>query len=179
MIVAEEDPVFRTLVLILDASLRFGNLRRYPAPACSCNWHASPPLKECEETCDNRDLRHHLPRWSTSPTGPRRTSALTSTLQTGKLLHLGDSVPSGPCTRNRQGRDELIHDLAATRFLPNGVHAGKREQGRGHGRADLPTQAGFDEDVRGGISMAVREAMINAVLHGNAYDPAKRVNSVV
>ena len=37
-------------------------------------------------------------------------------------------------------------------------------------------QAGFDEDTRGGISMAVREGMINAVLHGNAYDPAKRVN---
>ena len=37
-------------------------------------------------------------------------------------------------------------------------------------------QAGFDEDTRGGISMSVREAMINAVLHGNAYDPAKRVN---
>ena len=28
----------------------------------------------------------------------------------------------------------------------------------------------------GGISMAVREAMINAVLHGNGYDPTKRVN---
>ncbi len=38
------------------------------------------------------------------------------------------------------------------------------------------SQSGFDEDMRGGISMAVREAMINAVLHGNAYDPAKRVN---
>jgi serine/threonine-protein kinase RsbW len=38
------------------------------------------------------------------------------------------------------------------------------------------SQAGFDEDTRGGISMAVREGMINAVLHGNAYDPAKRVN---
>jgi serine/threonine-protein kinase RsbW len=38
------------------------------------------------------------------------------------------------------------------------------------------SQSGFDEDTRGGISMAVREAMINAVLHGNAYDPAKRVN---
>jgi len=37
-------------------------------------------------------------------------------------------------------------------------------------------QAGFDEDTRGGISMAVREGMINAVQHGNAYDPAKRVN---
>jgi serine/threonine-protein kinase RsbW len=40
----------------------------------------------------------------------------------------------------------------------------------------LAAQAGFDEDLRDGISMAVREAMINAVLHGNAYDAAKRVN---
>ena len=40
----------------------------------------------------------------------------------------------------------------------------------------IATQAGLDEDIRSGISMAVREAMINAVLHGNAYDPAKRVN---
>jgi len=40
----------------------------------------------------------------------------------------------------------------------------------------LATQAGFDEDVRDGIAMSVREAMINAVLHGNAYDPDKRVN---
>ena len=40
----------------------------------------------------------------------------------------------------------------------------------------VAAQVGFDEDVRGGIAMAVREAMINAVLHGNAYDPAKRVN---
>ena len=37
------------------------------------------------------------------------------------------------------------------------------------------SQAGFDEDVRGGISMAVREAMINAVMHGNGYSPDKRV----
>jgi serine/threonine-protein kinase RsbW len=40
----------------------------------------------------------------------------------------------------------------------------------------IAAQAGIDEDTRGGISMAVREAMINAVLHGNAYDAAKRVN---
>ncbi len=37
------------------------------------------------------------------------------------------------------------------------------------------SQAGFDEDARGGISMAVREAMINAVMHGNGYSPDKRV----
>jgi serine/threonine-protein kinase RsbW len=38
------------------------------------------------------------------------------------------------------------------------------------------SQAGFDEDARGGISMAVREAMINAVMHGNGYSPDKRVS---
>jgi serine/threonine-protein kinase RsbW len=37
-------------------------------------------------------------------------------------------------------------------------------------------RAGLDVDTRSGVSMAVREAMINAVLHGNAYDTAKRVN---
>jgi len=37
-------------------------------------------------------------------------------------------------------------------------------------------RAGIDEDTRSGVSMAVREAMINAVLHGNAYDANKRVN---
>ena len=40
----------------------------------------------------------------------------------------------------------------------------------------LAAQAGLDEDVRGGVSMAVREGMINAILHGNAYAPEKRVN---
>ncbi len=40
----------------------------------------------------------------------------------------------------------------------------------------IAAQAGIDEDTRSGVSMAVREAMINAILHGNGYDPAKRVN---
>jgi len=40
----------------------------------------------------------------------------------------------------------------------------------------IASQAGLDEDVRSGLSMAVREGMINAILHGNAYDPGKRVN---
>src|SRR5215472_9930209 len=33
---------------------------------------------------------------------------------------------------------------------------------------------GFDEDAQHHISMAVREAAVNAVLHGNAYDPNKK-----
>ncbi len=36
-------------------------------------------------------------------------------------------------------------------------------------------EAGFDDEEIVQISMAVREAAINAVLHGNAYDPSKKV----
>jgi len=36
-------------------------------------------------------------------------------------------------------------------------------------------RAGIPEDDRYQISMAVREATVNAVMHGNAYDPAKHV----
>jgi serine/threonine-protein kinase RsbW len=36
-------------------------------------------------------------------------------------------------------------------------------------------KAGFDEDNCLRISMAVREAAVNAVLHGNAYDPNKKM----
>lgn len=36
-------------------------------------------------------------------------------------------------------------------------------------------EAGFDDEEIMQISMAVREAAINAVLHGNAYDPSKKV----
>ncbi len=36
----------------------------------------------------------------------------------------------------------------------------------------MAAEAGFGEDEIMQISMAVREAAVNAVLHGNAYDPA-------
>jgi serine/threonine-protein kinase RsbW len=39
----------------------------------------------------------------------------------------------------------------------------------------LATEAGFDEDEVMRIAMAVREAAVNAVLHGNGYDPQKKV----
>lgn len=40
----------------------------------------------------------------------------------------------------------------------------------------MAMRTGFDEDEAGRISMAVREATVNAVLHGNHYDPNKRVS---
>src|SRR5215467_12673360 len=39
----------------------------------------------------------------------------------------------------------------------------------------VAAESGFGEDEVMQISMAVREAAVNAVLHGNAYDPEKKV----
>jgi len=41
--------------------------------------------------------------------------------------------------------------------------------------AEVAAKSGFDEDECGRISMAVREATVNAILHGNHYDLSKRV----
>jgi serine/threonine-protein kinase RsbW len=40
----------------------------------------------------------------------------------------------------------------------------------------LAGEAGLDEDERFHVTMAVREAAVNAVLHGNDYDPAKHID---
>ena len=39
----------------------------------------------------------------------------------------------------------------------------------------LAGDAGLDEDERFHVTMAVREAALNAVLHGNEYDPDKHI----
>lgn len=41
----------------------------------------------------------------------------------------------------------------------------------------LARTSGLDEDQTFQITMAVREAAINAVLHGNAYDPGKKITA--
>ena len=41
----------------------------------------------------------------------------------------------------------------------------------------LAGEAGLDEEERFRVTMAVREAAVNAVLHGNDYDPAKQVTA--
>jgi serine/threonine-protein kinase RsbW len=40
----------------------------------------------------------------------------------------------------------------------------------------IASDAGFDDEEVMRIAMAVREAAVNAVLHGNAYDPGKKVS---
>lgn len=39
----------------------------------------------------------------------------------------------------------------------------------------LAQKSGLDEDSVFRVAMAVREAAVNAVLHGNAYDPQKKI----
>ncbi len=39
----------------------------------------------------------------------------------------------------------------------------------------LAQKSGLDEDRIFQVTMAVREAAVNAVLHGNAYDPQKKI----
>lgn len=39
----------------------------------------------------------------------------------------------------------------------------------------LALQAGFEEDDASQLAMVAREAAVNAVLHGNKYDPQKKV----
>ncbi len=41
----------------------------------------------------------------------------------------------------------------------------------------LAAEAGLDEEERFHVAMAAREAAVNAVLHGNEYDPAKRISA--
>jgi serine/threonine-protein kinase RsbW len=39
----------------------------------------------------------------------------------------------------------------------------------------MAVEAGLDEDERFHLTMAIREAAVNAVLHGNEYDPSKLI----
>ena len=41
--------------------------------------------------------------------------------------------------------------------------------------SQLANESGLDEDTVQRIEMAVREAAVNAVYHGNAYDPTKKM----
>jgi len=43
----------------------------------------------------------------------------------------------------------------------------------------MATEAGLDDDLRFHITMAVHEATVNAVLHGNDYDSSKMINVVL
>jgi serine/threonine-protein kinase RsbW len=67
---------------------------------------------------------------------------------------------------NLSGKNRLSYTLSSTLESVNTAEQKACEAAAG---------AGFDEEAQHHIAMAVREATVNAVLHGNAYDPAKKV----
>jgi serine/threonine-protein kinase RsbW len=75
-------------------------------------------------------------------------------------------VETKPVTNPKAGK--LSFSLASTMESVSEVEAAADR---------LAEEAGVDEDERFRITMAVREAAVNAVLHGNDYDPAKQITA--
>ena len=46
-----------------------------------------------------------------------------------------------------------------------------------HTAEEMARKAGLEDDEVFRVAMAVREAAVNAVLHGNAYDPEKQITA--
>jgi len=109
---------------------------------------AAPSLPSCSLTQSHPDLK--LPEDSRSRGG----------LASAAPAEAEDSPVSAPSRGRRSFK------LSSTMDSVGEVEAAADQ---------LATEAGLDEDQRFHIAMAVREAAINAVLHGNEYDPARQI----
>ncbi len=89
--------------------------------------------------------------------GPRRPAILQQTLK-GGATHLAESMAS----RFSYTLDSSLESVS------------KVEEAAEH----LAQKSGMDDDTAFQFTMAVREAAVNAVLHGNAYDPQKKITAV-
>jgi serine/threonine-protein kinase RsbW len=94
-------------------------------------------------------------------------AAIRSRQSTGvdERTALPDSLPESPIG-SKTSRDQFILDSSL-------ASVDKIEQAA----EGFAVRAGFDEDTVAHIAMAVREAAINAALHGNAYDPSKKITA--
>ena len=66
----------------------------------------------------------------------------------------------------------LPHEETIELVLPSRIESVEQAA---QAAADLVTRAELGDDAAFGIDLAVREAVTNAVLHGNRQDPAKQV----
>jgi serine/threonine-protein kinase RsbW len=86
-----------------------------------------------------------------------------------RRAHLFPAVPeeadTNPVSAPREG--PMSFSLSSTMESVSEVEAAADK---------LAERAGLDEDERFKLTMAVREATVNAVLHGNEYDPAKLIS---
>jgi len=107
--------------------------------------------------------------------------ALTFTSATGKLsirpsTAIGAARGSRHWHRTRgEGRLRNIRPMSETRVSYTLDSTLETVNNAEETASRMASEAGFDEEEIMKISMAVREAAVNAVLHGNAYDPNKKV----
>lgn len=103
------------------------------------------------------------------------------TAETGLLLRtliLPDHQPTFPA-REAAERDPMdqLTDGTASRVILNLESTLSSVETVEQTAFDFARRAGFDEELGLNIAMVVREAAINAVVHGNKYDPLKSVRA--
>ena len=126
----------------------------------------------------------------------KSTPALTFTERKGKLPHSLDRTFSDAAPRLGRSRWAEKPDGGISRFLKRHFASFTHQisamteqrvsytldstletvDSAEQAASRIATEAGFDDDEVMRIAMAVREAAVNAVLHGNAYDPGKKVS---
>jgi serine/threonine-protein kinase RsbW len=102
----------------------------------------------------------------------RLTQLLLATKLPARLLRRGgahsrpapEEADTNPVSAPREG--PMSFSLSSTMESVSEVEAAADK---------LAEKAGLDEDERFRLTMAVREAAVNAVLHGNEYDPTKQI----
>jgi len=133
---------------------------------------------ERETRREHLGLKANIKRFNQDHGGPTKAPRLTQLLLAEKLASkvaegwkgaFSPTVPeeadTNPVSGPREGRTSF--SLNSTMESVSEVEAAADK---------MAEEAGLDEDERFRIGMAVREAAVNAVLHGNEYDPEKQIN---
>ncbi|MGH7213366.1 MAG: ATP-binding protein [Tepidisphaeraceae bacterium] len=85
----------------------------------------------------------------------------------------GGSGASGKSTRSSKTASDALRDGASMRWhIPSDFAAGRDVQ---KAILDRIAACGFSENCTFGIKLALEEALINAIKHGNKFDPGKKV----
>ncbi len=137
----------------------------------------SLPTEEYRTFCRSRIFPKKNP--GSAPAQPR-PAALTCP-PTDKQTARGGRFfsPTRQTARNRARTepDQDVADSTASRYtytLDSSLESVNRVE---QAAEQIAQKAGFNEDAVFQVSMAVREAAVNAVLHGNAYDAQKKITA--
>ena len=106
----------------------------------------------------------HKPLPASYPSGASHYSALAN------LTILSSASKLRSPAQRKPSRGTVIADSTTSRISLTLASSLDSVDTLEHTAQECSTRAGFDEDSVSNIGMAVREAAVNAVLHGNAYD---------